>query len=108
MPSSERLLILGAPGQLGSDLVRAAGTLNVEHVGLGHDAVEVTSAESVTAAIRRVAPTVVINCAAFHKVDDCEENPRQAFLVNSLGALVVARAATQARARCVYISTDYV
>ena len=108
MSSSERLLILGATGQLGHDLVRAAAGQNVEHVGLGHDEVEVTSAESVAVAIQRVAPTVVINCAAIHRVDDCEQDPRQAYLVNTLGALLLARAAAQAGARCVYISTDYV
>src|SRR5690349_893413 len=108
MSSSDRLLILGATGQLGHDLVRAAAAQNVEHVGLGHEDVEITSAESVVAAIRRVAPTVVINSAAFPKVDECEENPRQAYLVNALGALVVARAAARAGARCVHVSTDYV
>jgi dTDP-4-dehydrorhamnose reductase len=108
MSSSDRLLILGATGQLGHDLVLAAAAQNVEHVGLGHEDVEITSAESVVAAIRRVAPTVVINSAAFPKVDECEENPRQAYLVNALGALVVAQAAARAGARCVHVSTDYV
>ena len=108
MSSSERLLILGATGQLGHDLVRAAAAQNIEHVGLAHEDVEVTNPESVAAAIRRVAPTLVINCAGFHRVDACEEDPRQAYLVNTLGALVAARAAAHASARCVYVSTDYV
>ena len=108
MSSSERLVVLGATGQLGSDLIRAAAALNVDHVGLGHNEVEVSSTESVAAAIRWIGPTVVINSAAFHQVDKCEEDPQQAYLVNTLGAIIVARAAARAGVRCVYISTDYV
>jgi len=108
MSSSERVLILGATGQLGTDLVKAAAAEGVEHVGLGHEEVEVTSAESLGAAIERFHPTIVINSAAFHQMDRCEEDPQQAFSVNTLGALVVARAAAAAGARSLFVSTDYV
>jgi dTDP-4-dehydrorhamnose reductase len=50
----------------------------------------------------------VINCAAFVRVDDCEVQAREAFEVNALGALNVARACAAIDATCVYISTDYV
>lgn len=108
MPSSERLLILGATGQLGQDLVRAAAAAGVDHATAGHEDVEVTNAESVAALLARTKPTVVINSAAFHQVDRCEDDPQQAYGVNTVGALVVARAAAEARARCVFVSTDYV
>ena len=108
MPSSERLLVLGATGQLGQDLIRAAAAAGVEHVGMSHEEVEVTKPESVTAALERVRPSVVINSAAFHQVDRCEDDPQQAYAVNTVGALLVARAAAQAGARSVYVSTDYV
>src|SRR6266700_4123428 len=108
MSSSERLLVLGATGQLGTDLVKAAAAAGVEHVGLGHDAVEVTTPESLAAAMERVRPTIVINSAAFHQVDRCEDDPQQAYLVNTVGALLVARSAALAGARSVYVSTDYV
>src|SRR2546425_5080574 len=108
MSSSERLLILGATGQLGCDLIKAAAAEGVDHVGLGHEGVEVTDPESLAAAMQRVRPTVVINSAAFHQVDRCEDDPRRAYLVNAVGALLAARAAIQVGARCVYVSTDYV
>src|SRR6058998_3041709 len=108
MPSSERLLVLGATGQLGQDLIRAAAAAGVEHVGMSHEEVEVTKPESVAAALERVRPSVVINSAAFHQVDRCEDDPQQAYAVNTVGALLVARAAAQAGARSVYVSTDYV
>src|SRR5213596_73590 len=108
MSSSERLLILGATGQLGTDLVHAAAAAGVDHVGAAHEDIDVTRADSVAAGIARYRPTIVINTAAFHRVDACEEDPHQASLVNAVGALLVARAAGRAGARSVYISTDYV
>jgi len=104
-----RVAVLGATGQLGTDVVgtfRATGRYEV--VPLGHDDVECTSAESVDAVLNRVRPDVVINCAAFVRVDECEERPEEAFRVNAIGALNVARAAARMGAGCVYISTDYV
>ncbi len=108
MSSSERLLILGATGQLGTDLVHAAAAAGVDHVGTGHEDIDVTQGHSVAAGIARYRPTIVINTAAFHRVDACEHDPHQAYLVNTVGALLVARAAGRAGARSVYISTDYV
>ena len=108
MPSPERLLILGATGQLGTDLVRAAAAAGVDHVGAVHEDIDVTRADSVAAGISRYRPTIVINTAAFHRVDACEDDPHRAYVVNTVGALLVARAAGRAGARSVYISTDYV
>jgi dTDP-4-dehydrorhamnose reductase len=108
MSSSRPVAILGAAGQLGSDIVRAAVAAGVSHVGLSHGDVEVTDAASLAAALQRVRPVVVINSAAFHQVDRCEEDPAEAYRVNAVGALLVARAAQQAGARYVYVSTDYV
>jgi dTDP-4-dehydrorhamnose reductase len=108
MSSSERLLIIGATGQLGTDLVRAAAAAGVDHVGAGHEDIDVTEADSVAAGMARYRPTIVINTAALHRVDACEDDPHQAYRVNTVGALLVARAAAQVAARTVHISTDYV
>lgn len=108
MPSSRRIAVLGASGQLGSDLVRAARAAGSDVVALAHDQVEVRDPNSVDAAVGRTDAGVVIDCAAYHQVDQCERDPRTAFEVNALGALWVARAARRHGARTVYISTDYV
>ena len=100
--------MLGATGQLGCDVARVAATKSLDLVPLGHDEVEVTKSESLKRALARIRPTVVINCAAFHQVDRCEDDPAQALQVNALGALNVARSAEALGAKCVYISTDYV
>ncbi len=108
MSSSRPVAILGATGQLGSDIVRAAAAAGVEHVGLSHVDLEVTDATQLDATMDRLRPAVVINCAAFHQVDRCEEDPAEAYRVNAMGALLVARAAKKVDARCVFVSTDYV
>ncbi len=108
MSSSRPVAIIGATGQLGSDIVRAAVAAGVEHVGLGHTDVDVTDAKQLGATMDRLRPAVVINTAALHQVDRCEEDPAEAYRVNAAGALLVARAAREVDARCVFVSTDYV
>ena len=104
-----KVAVLGGNGQLGTDVVlafRGAGGQDV--LPMTHAQVEVTDPESVRAALAQGRADVVVNCAAFHRVDDCEKRPDEAFRVNALGALHVARACAEINALCVYISTDYV
>jgi dTDP-4-dehydrorhamnose reductase len=108
MSSSRPVVILGATGQLGSDIVRAAAAAGIDHVALGHQDVEVTDSKSLESALTKARPSVVINSAAFHQVDRCEEDPAEAYRVNSVASLLTARAARAADARYVYVSTDYV
>ena len=70
--------------------------------------VDVTDDDAVRRAIAEGRPDVVVDAAAFHKVEACEQQPAAAFAVNAVGASTVARAAENAGARCVYVSTDYV
>lgn len=98
--------MIGAPGQFGSDLMRVMAAW--APVGLGHADVEVADAAQVLARLEAVAPDAVVTCAAFHRVDECERRPEEAFRVNALGARNVAAACARLRALCVYVSTDYV
>lgn len=104
-----KVAVTGSTGQLGTDVVevfrKAAG---VEVVPLSHEQIEIGDLASVRAALTAAAPQAVINSAAFHQVDKCEEDPEQAFRINALGAWNVARACNELGAYCVYISTDYV
>jgi dTDP-4-dehydrorhamnose reductase len=104
-----KLAVLGSTGQLGSDLVRAfTEASGYRLVPITHAQVEVTDSVAVSRAIGEICPDIVVNCAAFHRVDECEDRPAEAFGVNSVGALHVARACAEVNALCVYISTDYV
>lgn len=103
----DRVVVIGASGQLGHDLVNELGA-SFEVIALGHERIEITDDASARAAILPLQPRAVVNCAAFVRVDDCESQAAQAFAVNAIGALNVARAAVESGAKCVQISTDYV
>jgi dTDP-4-dehydrorhamnose reductase len=101
-----RVLIIGVNGQLGTDLHRALKDFEV--VPLAHADIEITDMTSVKKSLKKHKPDVVINTAAFVRVDDCEVEMDRAFLVNALGARNVAVVAQELGARLVHISTDYV
>lgn len=104
-----KVAVVGASGQLGSDLVRVfREAAKYEVVPLLHAQIEITDPESVERVLADVHPDVVISCAAFHRVDECEDRPDEAFCVNAHGALHVAGACSRLGALCVHISTDYV
>ena len=105
----DRVAIIGSTGQLGHDLtevLRADDRFEV--IALDHGQIECTEIDSVRAVLLPLKARAVIDCAAYVRVDDCESQAREAFAINSLGALHVARAAAESGAKCVYISTDYV
>lgn len=99
-----RYAILGAGGMLGRDLVDALTGRDV--VALGRRDVDITDAAAVAAAVE--GATVVINTAAYTRVDDAENDEASAAAVNAQGAAHAATAAAAAGAAFVQISTDYV
>ncbi|MEX0658116.1 MAG: dTDP-4-dehydrorhamnose reductase [Egibacteraceae bacterium] len=101
-----RVLVTGAGGQLGHDLLAAFA--DDEVVGVDHAALDVTDEPSVVAAVRDHGPDLVVHAAAFTKVDACESEPDTAWSVNAIGSWWVARACALAGAAMVYVSTDYV
>ena len=103
-----RAAVIGSKGQLGSDLVNAFSAAGHEVVQLTHAQIDVTNPCSVEGTLRDALPNVVVNCAAFVRVDECEDRPEEAFRVNALGARYVAETCAALDAACVYISTDYV
>jgi dTDP-4-dehydrorhamnose reductase len=104
-----RVVVIGATGQLGTDLVNVFSEVGgYEVVGLSHQEIECTDPASVEKRLKTVRPDVVINCAAFVRVDESENRPEETFRVNGLGAFNVARACVVFDAICVYVSTDYV
>ena len=103
-----RVAIIGASGQLGTDLVEVfKKDPFFEVVPLTHKDLDVTIPETLKV-LKGLKPDVIINTAAYVRVDDAELYPEKAFAVNAIGALNVARAAKEIGAINVYISTDYV
>ncbi|HSS10323.1 MAG TPA: NAD(P)-dependent oxidoreductase, partial [Acidimicrobiales bacterium] len=105
-----RVLITGAGGQLGHDLVRAFGDAGRHHslVGLSHNQVDVGDRDAVLQTFGAVRPEVVVHAGAWTAVDACEADPDRAYLVNALGTRHVAEAARSVGAHMLYVSTDYV
>jgi len=103
-----KILILGAGGMLGHDLLRAFTNSGHETLGAGRADLDITDAEAVSRFICRVRPRWVILSAAYTRVDDCEANRDLAFAVNAQGPKHVATACRDAHAGLCFISTDYV
>lgn len=103
-----RVAVLGANGQLGTDLAASFADTGAEVVALTHDEIRVEDLDSVRESLSRARPDAVLNTAAFHHVPQCEEDPASAFAVNAQGALNVARIASELDAQNLYFSTDYV
>jgi len=102
-----RVLITGGTGQLGRALSRLAPE-GVQVTALGSSQCDITDQPAVSRAVITCQPDLVIHCAAMTDVDGCERDPGKAWRVNALGTQHVAAAATEAGARLVYISTNYV
>lgn len=101
-----KVAVIGANGQLGTDLCLAFS--NFEVVTLTHQDIEITDMDSVKGVCFQNRPDVIINTAAYVRVDDCETNQDKAFQVNAIGARNVAVVAQGLEAKLVYLSTDYV
>lgn len=104
-----RVAIIGANGQLGSDLVEIFKKSSDNVVfSLTRDDCNVEDFDKVNSVLKDINPDIILNTAAYHVVPDCEKNPLKAFSVNSVGAFNVARVADDLNAINVYYSTDYV
>ena len=101
-----RVLLIGANGQLAQDVRRSLARDEV--VAVTHQQLEICDAAAVQASIDRVCPHCIVNTAAFHRVDDCEDQAEKAFAVNAAGVCNLARVAQRIGAVLVHFSTDYV
>jgi dTDP-4-dehydrorhamnose reductase len=102
------VLVTGAGGMLGKDVVRVARARRHGVHGLSRAKLDICDAEAVTAALGRHQPEVVINCAAFTDVDGAESAEQRALAVNGTAPGLLAGACRDVGARLVHVSTDYV
>lgn len=102
-----RWVVTGAAGMLGTEIMeRLAGRAQDEVVGASRGLLDVTDAASVSRVLR--GADVVVNCAAYTRVDDAESDETAAAAVNTLAPRLLAAASREAGARLVHVSTDYV
>jgi dTDP-4-dehydrorhamnose reductase len=103
-----KLLITGAAGMLGRDMMLAAGNAGHDVVGFGRAELDVTNPAGLEKKFEMERPDVVVNCAAWTDVDGAEADEQAAFAVNGTGAGNIAAAAAEVGASIVFISSDYV
>ena len=103
-----KVLITGAAGQLGTDLVLSAQNSGHEVFATRHSDLDITNKTQVTEMIRAAEPEAIIHAAAWTAVDACESDPQKAMAVNRDGTANIVSAARSVGARVIYISTDYV
>jgi len=102
------ILLFGAAGQVGRNLMAVAQQRGIDIRGVTRAQADITQPDAVAAVVAQAQPRLVVNAAAYTAVDRAEREPALAHAVNAIGAENVARAAAAARAPVLHLSTDYV
>lgn len=104
----KKVLITGANGQLGSDLVLSFSQSGYEVIIRTHDDLDIGNFAEVKNQLDLIKPDLLINTAAFHHVDLCEADRDKAMLINAEAPANMARVCKDLNIRFVHFSTDYV
>ena len=102
------ILLFGANGQLGQEMVRASAARKMPLVALSHAEADIADANAVREAIARHQPALVVNAAAYTKVDLAETDVEAARRGNNIGPALLGEACAAAGIPLVHVSTDYV
>ena len=102
-----KVLIVGAKGMLGSDLVQSLSD-TYQVIGTDLEDFDISTQKETLSALLHIRPQWVINAAAYTQVDRCEEEIERAFKVNAEGVKNLALACKEIQARFLHVSTDYV
>lgn len=110
----KKILVTGCNGQLGRAINQVYARDEVEFIntdvveGEGVSSLDITDVAAVLAFVRQTKPDVIVNCAAHTNVDKCEEQWDLAYKINAIGPRNLSIAATEAGAKLIHVSTDYV
>ncbi len=102
-----KVAIIGANGQLGSDLVDILSQSH-EVIGLTHADIEITDIDNINSVISSVKPDIILNTAAYHVVPEAEKFPDKAFQINGSAVLNIARVCADKKVKFLHYSTDYI
>ena len=100
--------VLGAHGNLGSEIVHLLRSRSVTVDAYGHEECDITDSRQVKVAFDKSRPTIVVNAAAYTNVDEAETESEKAFDINALGPQIVGHEAIDFDARVISFSTDFV
>ncbi len=102
------VLLMGGSGQVGREVRRAPWAAGVRLLAPSREQLDLTDAAAIHAAVEGAEPDVIVNCAAYTRVDDAEDDAAAAFALNAAAVADLAAAADTANALLVHLSTDYV
>lgn len=102
------VLVTGANGQLGCDVIKELKKRSIECSGTGRNDLDITDSTSVNKYITNLKPNCVIHCAAYTAVDKAEDEKEICYNANVIGTENIAKACKKVDAKMIYISTDYV
>ena len=108
MKKINKIWIVGANGQLGRAVFNLLDSRRIEILSTDIDDVDITNLNDTLSFSDFNHPDVIINCAAFTNIDECEKNIKDAYKVNTLGARNLSVCARKIGARFVHISTEHV
>lgn len=103
-----KLLITGAKGQVGSELVNLAKKRNHEVYAYGSGELDITQLEPLLQKVKQIQPEVIINAAAYTAVDRAEQEKDRAYAVNAKGSENLAKVCARYNIPLLHLSTDYV
>lgn len=103
-----KILVTGAQGQLGYDVIKELKQRNIECIGTDVEEFDITDFAAVNAFITNYHPDAVIHCSAYTAVDKAEDNREICYAVNVKGTENIAKVCKSINAKMIYISTDYV
>lgn len=103
-----KVLVTGATGQLGWDVMKELERRDIDCRGTGSKDLDITDRDAVMQYIETYRPDAVIHCAAYTAVDKAEDEPEICRKVNADGTSYIAEACKAVDAKMIYISTDYV
>ncbi|MEF9955017.1 MAG: dTDP-4-dehydrorhamnose reductase [Clostridium sp.] len=103
-----RVLVTGAKGQLGTDVVNELNKRGIEAIGVDVQEMDITDASACRRVISEEKPDAVIHCAAYTAVDAAEDNVELCHRINAEGTRNIAEVCRDLDIKMMYISTDYV
>lgn len=103
-----KLIVTGAGGQLGLELIGCIKKTDIDAVGFTRQELDITSASQIDSALVKHAPDILVNAAAYTKVDAAETDRERAYAVNTKAAGLLADGCKKSNTILVHVSTDYV
>lgn len=103
-----KILVTGAKGQLGCDMIKELKTCGIECIGVDIEDFDITNEDATNEFVKNYCPDVVIHCAGYTLVDSAEDNRDICMNINYIGTRNIALSCKEINSKLIYITTDYI